>query len=493
VSVRARLTLWYIAVLGLGLSLFAGAVVWQTGQAASAALDTTLRQRAGDVAGDLRFNRGIVLRPDAPDEGAGQLGGTTLWVRVLGPEGRVALRQGPPFPGLPADLLSATRAGVYDRELAGERHVRVLVQPVVRDGRRAATVQIITTTDQIEAARRQLLETMGVAGGVILVAAALGGLFLADRALRPVDRITRLAARIGAGDLHCRLGDATEMRGRPARARADELGRLARTFDGMLARLEEADERRRRLTADAAHELATPVATIVCGAEVALRQPRDADSYRAALAHNLDEGRHLGRIVEDLLLLARADAGRLPLERELVELDEVCRQAARAVRPLADDRAVALRTSSPPGALLTMGDEGRLGQVVRNLLDNALRHTPAGGAVTLTLRLEPGGAGAADRTGGADWVVLRVRDTGQGVAPHERERIFERFHRGDVGETAATEGPRRAVGSGLGLAICKAIVEAHGGQIRVETNGLDTPGTGAQFVVVLPSINEDRG
>jgi len=486
-SVRGRLTLWYVAVLCLGLGLFAGAVVWQTGQAARAALDATLRQRAGDVIGDLRFDRGIVLRPDAPDEGAGQLGETTLWVRVLGPGGRVAVRQGPPLRGLPAALLSVTRAGVYDRELAGERHVRVLVQPVVRDGQRAATVQIITTTDQVEAVRRQLLETMGVAGGAILLMAALGGLFLADRALRPVDRITRLAARIGAGDLHRRLGDTAEMRGRGGRARVDELGRLARTFDAMLARLEEADERRRRLTADAAHELATPVATIVCGAEVALRRPRDADAYRAALAHNLDEGRHLGRIVEDLLLLARADAGRLPLECELVELDEVCRQAARAVRPLAEERAVALRTSSPPGALLTMGDEGRLGQVVRNLLDNALRHTPAGGTVTLALQREPGGAGAADRA------VLRVQDTGPGVAPHERERIFERFHRGDAGETAVTEGPRRADGSGLGLAICKAIVEAHGGQIRVETNSLDAPGTGAQFIVVLPGIDEDGG
>jgi len=437
-SVRARLTLWYVAVLGLGLGLFASAVVWQTGQAARAALDATLRQRAGDVAGDLRFDRGIVLRPDAPDEGAGQLGGTTVWVRVLGPGGRVAVRQGPPLPGLPAALLSATRAGVYDRELAGDRHVRLLVQPLFLDGRRAATVQIITTTDQVEAARRQLLETMGVAGGIILLAATLGGLFLADRALRPVDRITRLAARIGAGDLHRRLGDTTEIGHGRGGARADELARLAQTFDAMLARLEEADERRRRLTADAAHELATPVATIVCGAEVALRHPRGADEYRAALAHNLDEGRHLGRIVEDLLLLARADAGRLPLEHEIVEFDEVCRQAARAVRPLANARAVALRTSSPPGALLTMGDEGRLGQVVRNLLDNALRHTPAGGAVTLTLQPEPEGAGVRpDASGRAGWVVLHVRDTGPGVAPHERERIFERFHRGDAGATAA--------------------------------------------------------
>lgn len=158
---------------------------------------------------------------------------------------------------------------------------------------------------------------MATAGALIVLAAAAGGKVLADRALLPIDRIIRLAAAIGAGDLHRRISAevwATRARvpGRVPRC-PDELGRLVETLDGMLARLQEAGERRRQFTADAAHELATPVATIVSGAEIALRHPRSGDEYRAALRHALQEGRHLGRIVGDLVLLARADAGQLPL------------------------------------------------------------------------------------------------------------------------------------------------------------------------------------
>ncbi len=477
-SVRLRLTLWYVAALCVGLGFFAAAVVWQTTRAADATLNTTLRQRAADVVADLQFGPRIILRPDAPDESARRLGEETLWIRVLDPRGGVAVRQGPPFPDVPGDLLGAARIGLYDRELSGERRIRLVVQPVTLGARRVATVQVFAATTQIDAQRRQLLIAMAIAGALIVLGAGGGGLILADRALRPVDRITRLAARIGAGDLHRRVGEVTP-------ERDDELGRLARTFDAMLARLEEADERRRRLTADAAHELATPVATIVSGAEIVLRRPRDAGEYRAALAHNLDEGRHLGRIIDDLLLLARADAGRLPLEKEIVEIDEVCRQAVRALTPLADERAVALRAQLPPRALLVRGDEGRLSQVVRNLLDNALRYTPAGGSVTLSAD------GGPSHDGGAETVVLRVRDTGPGVAPGEWERIFERFHRGDAGATTR-DGSSSTAGAGLGLAICKALVAAHGGRIRVEgqegQEGQEDATRGAEFVVTLPSL-----
>lgn len=467
---RVRLTLWYVAALCSGLGLFAVAVVWQTTRAADAALDTTLRQRAADIVDDLRFVHGITLRPDAPDESTRRLGEATLWIRVLDPRGRVAVRQGPPLPNVPGSLLGVTFAGGYDRELSGERHVRLAVQPVVRGSRRVATVQVFTVATQIDIQRRQLLIAMAIAGSLIVLGAAGGGLILADRALRPVDRITRIAARIGAGDLHRRVGEMTP-------GRDDELGRLARTFDAMLARLEEADERRRRLTADAAHELATPIATIVSGAEIALRRPRGADEYRAALAHNLDEGRHLGRIIDDLLLLARADAGRLPLEKEIVEIDDVCRQAVRSLTPLADERDVALRAKLPLHALLVRGDEGRLSQVVRNLLDNALRYTPPGGTVTLSAD------GSSSTDGAEDKVILRVCDTGPGVAPGERERIFERFHRGDIGVTTRDDSSSTA-GAGLGLAICKALVTAHGGRIRVEGQ----QGEGAEFVVTLPGL-----
>ena len=231
----------------------------------------------------------------------------------------------------------------------------------------------------------------------------------------------------------------------------------------MLARLQEAGERRRQFTADAAHELATPVATIVSGAEIALRHPRSGDEYRAALRHALQEGRHLGRIVGDLVLLARADAGQLPLQRELVGVDWACREAARAFEPLAAERQVSLTTALPNQPSLVLGDDLRIGQVVRNLLDNAIRHTPGGGSVRLQLQEDDGRAGYP--LGGTD-LVLSVRDTGTGIPAGEEERVFDRFHRTAGGPS--DHDSRRAGSSELDLAICRAIVDAHGGRIWIE-------------------------
>ncbi len=470
-TARLRLTLWYTAALCLGLLTFAVAVLWQTDRAADSRLNDSLQRRATDMAADLRFTPGITLRRDAPDEGSPLPGEPVIWIRVLGPAGRVAVRQGPPLPGLSAGVLMTQRAGFYNFTGAGpgSRRVRLLVVPVRRHGVHVATIQLLTTTAQIDAQRGQLLIAMGLAGAAIVLVAVAGGWVLARRTLHPVDRITQLAAQIGAGDLHRRVG--AEL-GR--HRRGDELGRLVQTFDAMLGRLEEAAERRRRLTADVAHELCTPIATLTSGAEISLRHQRSVEEYQATLRQMLEESRHLGRIVDDLLLLARADAGHLPLQHELVELDEVCRQAAQAFDLLARERGVTLSVQMPPRAVLVMGDETRLGQVVRNLLDNALRYTPAGGAVRLALQ------SGAERDSGQ--VQVQVSDTGPGIRPEEREHVFERFHRGTHHEPGHTTG-----GSGLGLAICKAIVEAHGGHIWLDdTSARD--GSGARFVVALPEV-----
>lgn len=477
-SLRLRLTLWYALVLCLGLAAFAAAVVWQTQRSASADLDHTLRQRAQDVAADLVVGQSIVLRADAPDESGRQPGETTLWIRVLDAHGRVVVRQGPVIPGVSPRVLATVQPGFQQWASPGERMLRVFIQPVTRHGRRVATIQVITTMDQLETARRQLLAAMGIAGVVIVLVATLGGLLLAASALRPVDRITRLAERIGTGNLHRRVKDEAG----DASRRNDELGRLARTFDAMLDRLEEGDERRRQLTADVAHELCTPIATISSSAEIALRHPRSAEGYSETLRHILDESRHMGRVVDDLLLLARADAGNLPMQRELVELDEVCRQVAAAMRPLAAERGVTLVSSVPPEVVLVMGDEMRLAQVMRNLLDNALHYTPTGGTVTFALSQEQ----ATNAGGPGHTVVLRVRDTGPGIPAEERERVFERFHRVAGPSSAVLGAKRRLGGSGLGLAICKAIVEAHGGHVGVE-NAADGVG-GACFTVTLPGV-----
>jgi len=482
-SIRVRLALWYGLVLCAGLVLCDAVVLWQTARLTGESLDQTLQQRARDTAAALRLGPGTpALRPETAQEISRQLGETALWVRVLDARGQPLARggQGPSPAPLPAAALGDLRPGVRTWAVSGASNapeVRVVVLPVLDRGRRVATVQVATTTHQVRETNGHLLLAMGVSGVAIVLAGALAGLFLADRALRPVDRITRLAAGIGADDLHRRVCD--EVWG-PGRARRDELGRLARAFDELLERLQGARERQRHLTADIAHELGTPVATIIAGAEIALRHPHEVGASRQAFQHIVDEGRYLDRVLDELLMLTRADAGALALQRELVEIDEVCRQAAHALAPLARERDMALELDLPPRTVLVRGDELRLAQVARNLLDNALRYTPSGGRVVLTLRQE-----GDDGHGEASPIVtVSVSDTGPGIPPDEVDYVFERFHRAAPTTRAEQDARGRRGGSGLGLAICKAIVRAHGGEIRIERG----PRAGACVVITLPGL-----
>ncbi len=481
-SIRVRLTLWYVVALCAGLVLFAAAVLWQTEQLTIASLDHTLEDRAHDVAADLVVSPTLTLRPHAPDESSRDLGVIATWVRVLDARGRPVVQQGPSPSSLPRAALTDVTPGLKTWTTAtsvfGGAETHAFVRPVFdHQGRRVATVQVITTTTQVDEVRQRLLLAMGVAGALIVLVGALGALFLADRAMRQVAHIARLAGAIGADDLHRRVG--SEVWG-PGREPRDELGRLARTFDAMLARLQAAHEQRRRLTADVAHELGTPIAAIVSGAELALRHARSVEENHTALRHIVDEGRYLDRVLDDLLVLTRADAGALALRRELVEIDEVCRQAAHALAPLARERGIFLEMDLPPHAVLVRGDELRLAQVVRNLLDNALRYTPAEGMVTLTLRQEgSGGHGEAGPT-----VAIDVSDTGPGIPPDEVDHIFERFHRAAPVVQTERDGRGRRGGSGLGLAICAAIVRAHDGDIRLAPDHAP----GARVVVTLPGL-----
>ena len=481
-SIRVRLTLWHVALLCAGLALFAGTVLWQTEQLTRASIDQTLQDRAHDVAGDLVTSPTVALRTGAPDESSRDPGVIATWIRVLDTRGRPVVQQGPSLSLLPratlTDVTPGLRTWTTSTSVFGGAEIRAFVRAVFdRQGRRVATVQVLTTTAQVDAVRQRLLLAMGIAGALIVLVGALGALVLADRALRPVAHIARLAGAIGADDLHRRVGAEIWGAGREPR---DELGRLARTFDAMLARLQAAHEQRRRLTADVAHELGTPIAAIVSGAELALRHARSVEENHAALRHIVDEGRYLDRVLDDLLVLTRADVGALALQRELVEIDEVCRQAAHALAPLARERDISMGVDLPPHAVLVRGDELRLGQVVRNLLDNALRYTPPGGGVALTLRQE----GGASHGGAGPTVTIDVSDTGPGIPPDEVDHIFERFHRAaPVGQTER-DGRGRRGGSGLGLAICAAIIRAHGGAIRVAPDHAP----GARVVVTLPGL-----
>jgi heavy metal sensor kinase len=287
-----------------------------------------------------------------------------------------------------------------------------------------------------------------------LAFAWFGGYFIAGLALAPVERIRRGAEAINAQGLSRRLG--------PPYPR-DELGALTRSLDGMIDRLDQAFQRERQFTSDASHELRTPLSILRTEIEVALSQERSTSEYQQLLAVLLDETTRLGKLVEDMLTLARIDAG-YRLEFTPTALHDLLLTAADRLLPLIEQRGVTLRIDRLD-SVVVLGDPGWLTQVFLALVQNAAQHTHRGGLIRLELRGE--GANA----------VLSVADTGEGIAPEHLPRIFDRFYRVNSARS------RVDGGAGLGLAICSWAVQAHGGTIRVESE----LGRGATFLVTLPA------
>jgi two-component system, OmpR family, heavy metal sensor histidine kinase CusS len=281
-----------------------------------------------------------------------------------------------------------------------------------------------------------------------------GGYFLARRALAPVRRMTQTANRITAD----RLGERIAVDNPD-----DELGALAQTLNRMIERLGHSFAEMQRFTADAAHELRTPLAVIRNEAEVALRSPRTAAEYGRVLENLLEETNRLSHLADQLLFLCRQDAGLLPTVREAVAVDDLLREVVGNMQLVAGEKGVALSLAENPPCQLP-GDRRQLRRVFYNLLDNAIKYTGASGRVTVSSQVADGR------------LCVVVADTGVGIAPEHLPRVFDRFYR--VDPSRAGDGD----GAGLGLSICQSIVKALGGSIRLES----TAGRGTKAQVELP-------
>ncbi len=492
-SIRLRLTLWHTALLALMLAGFAVALYVIVSRQLSIELDREIQLRAQSASRALRTVSPSLADqyvgppprgprdggpPDAhrngdpPGEPGGRRGGEPggngppgpppfdreLYIQVLDPSGAV-LDRSPnleqPLP-IPPESLRQVLDGreVHDTVEYGQGRVALFSAPLLRDGVVVGVLQVAAPLDSLESSLTQLRIALGLVVLVAVGIAAALGWFLAGQALRPVDRMTRTAAAIGhSADLTRRI--------RVTNSR-DELGRLAATFNEMLAQLDRAFAYQRRFLADAAHELRTPLTTVRLNVEALLRgadaEPHERDETLRAL---LRESERMGRLVADLLALARADAGQ-PLERRPVALDELLLDVFRQAKPMADGVRLELGELEP---VEVPGDRDRLKQLMLNLVDNALRYTPPGGTVTL------------DLVRGEQYAELRVRDTGIGIAAEHLPRIFERFYRVDRGRS------RSQGGTGLGLAISRWIAEAHHGSIEVESQ----EGQGSTFTLRLPT------
>ncbi len=312
-----------------------------------------------------------------------------------------------------------------------------------------------------QAGRRELAELRWFAwrliasGAVVLVIGLAGGWLISRSITRPIAAIAGTASEISARNLARRIETTHIDR---------ELVGLATILNDMFARLEAAFERQSRFTSDASHELRTPLAVIHSHAELALSKPRSAEEYRETLAACLKAASRMATLVDGLLMLARADAGRLDGQFRDVDLRAVVEEVVDQYRPQAETSQIALSTSLDEPAAVR-GDPARLARVSSNLLSNALRDTPAGGHVHVALS-----------SAGGDGAVLAVEDTGCGIPAEDQDKVFERFFRADKARSCAQGG------NGLGLAICKSLVEAHHGTIGFKS----APDRGTRFEVRLP-------
>jgi heavy metal sensor kinase len=339
------------------------------------------------------------------------------------------------------------------------QHVRLVHFKTERAGMPAYTIRVGASLQPLEDDLWQVTATLIVVGSVTLLVSPLGGYWLAGRATRPIARIINTTNRLHPSNLGERL---------PLRGTRDELDRLSATINGFLDRIGTYLEQNREFTANAAHELRSPLAAIQNSLEVVLNTDRSVEEYKELLGELLDECGGLRVLVNQLLILAESDAGRLQVATEPVELDSVVRKAYDMFLGVAEAADVSLRITTLDRVRVA-GDAGRLRQVINNLVDNAIKFTRAGGVVEIALAYH------SDE----NHVVFTVRDTGSGIPPADLPHIFDRFYRGDK----ARQRDRRSRGTGLGLAICKSIIAAHHGQIDVES----VVEQGTKFTVTLPA------
>jgi two-component system OmpR family sensor kinase len=448
-TIRLRLTIYWAAVLAAILLVAAFAAVKLFERQQFSALDAALLEEAENTADQIQRTgsssaSGILERLSLEtDIGPGRRARIVTahgWVADHGDVHTVP----PPFnPALP------THAAIV-----GDRAFRFAVGTMMYNGELAylqSGVQASLVEESVSSLRNLLLLMVPL----VLLLCVGGGYLLAVRALRPIEAVTAELDAIGPTNLSSRLTVPPV---------ADEVARLTAEINSLLERLERSSATERRFASDAAHELRTPLSVLRTGLEVALARDRSPEENRAALGAAHREALSLCRIADELLMLSRLN-GEVMVDRHRLNLRALLSEIAATVGPLAQARELKLSLNAPEDVFVN-GNEGHLRRLIVNLLDNALKFTPAGGSIDVGLK------------GDANRAIVRVADTGEGIHPAELPHIFDRFFRG-AGSPSE--------GSGLGLSLCREIARAHGGDIAAA----NLPGGGCAFVVTLALHRED--
>lgn len=469
-GVRVQLTFWYTAIFGF-LLLLAGVLIYANlNNSLADSPDADLKLRTQQLADDVNLEQNQIVTHGAINDLPGfdpsdnrltsqaDVNFDNL-VRLLDAQGQV-IYETPAFQKIHVPAASVTQPLLGTPwqgtvAVSDDQQVRIYSRTIADDGKVFAIIQVGASLNQVHNALKQVTTELLIAAFFVLLLGALGSYWLAGQAFAPIRRLIEVARAIKEGDLRERVYVPQTN---------DEVQALALTFNEMLASLELTLNRQRRFVSDASHELRTPVAVIRSKTDLALQQPGELEEYVTVLRQINGESERLGRLISDLLALARADEGKTHFEMETVPLHLLAEAVVANAEPLATERGISVHVEAAQ-PVNVCGDEARLIQVIMNLLDNAIRYTHAGGSVTLSIASTP------------EQATLTVCDTGIGIPSEHLPHIFDRFYRVDSARTHNIDG-----NNGLGLAIVAWIVRIHRGTIDVESQ----PGYGSTFTVTLP-------
>jgi heavy metal sensor kinase len=456
-SIGLRLTLWYLAIFAAAELLFGFGMWFILRRNFNQIADEELQSQVEDLTRFLQAQKKNITIAKLQEEVAEAyiIEHSGDFLQIIDSEGnwifRATALQKNSLVAPPPYLVK--RRSFRDLQLGG-RQFRFITARIAVDGH-VYTTQTGVPTDQMERTLSLFRRYLLMFAPLLLLIAAAGGFWLSRKALSPVDALTRAAKTISGSNLRDRL-ETIET--------GDELQRLSETLNEMLARIEDAFLRVSQFTADASHELRTPISLIRTEAEIVLRRSRSESEYREALRHILLEAERTTRLVEELLALARADAGRENLHLHPLDLRALIAEAASEWRQLLEVRNLTFRLKLVDHDVPVLADRVALQRLLAILLDNAAKYTPAPGVIELFLEDDAEGA------------VFSLRDSGIGIAEEDQPKIFERFYRVDKARS------RELGGAGIGLSIAQWIVQQHHGLITVQS----AINTGSRFRVRLP-------
>ena len=489
-SIRAKIILLFVAIFGFTLSIFAGALYFLYARQSAQNFDLNLSNDALEIVGlvkgdeflEQRIISGLMAQPLTGNFG------TDKYVEVISIDGNVIIKSInlkdtllPVAPEVFALALSQhqvfqTLGNSISQKVGAKGHLRMVTYPVSDNGVPQYLVQVASSTSSLDESLFELRLILFISVPLTILAAAFGGFYTAKKAFDPIDRIVRTAQSISAKHLDKRL-DIGKV--------DDEVTRLSKTLNDMFDRIEEAFKLQKQFTADASHELKTPLTILLGEMEVALQNPRTTEDYQNILTSAVEEIKRITNIVDDLLTIARLESGQLRFQKSPIRVDELLLDAISKTSGYASQHSVSIsyevldNSAHDSEEVFVEGDRDKLLSVFINLLDNAVKYSRRDSTIKVVQTTEE------------KFAQLQIIDKGIGISSENLPYVFDRFYRGDKSRSAdndQVESPTRRRGSGLGLSISKFLIEAHGGSVTLES----AEGKGTTVVVRLPVLHTDE-